>query len=83
MFKDMQYHPNMFKLPEKIKQNNLEFLFYDYLPKLSLLEYISELDGIILEKHVKFLCYYLLKAIEKLHNINICHKFNHLFFQIL
>ena len=74
MFKDMQYNPNMFKLPEKIKENNLEFLFYDYLPKLSLLEYISEFDKNIPEKLAKFLCYKLLKAIEKLHNINICHN---------
>ena len=74
MFKNMNYNPNMFQLPEKIKENSLEFLFYDYLPKLSLFEYVSEYKGMIKETYAKFICYKLLKAIEQLHKINVCHN---------
>ena len=74
IFKNKQYNPNMFKIPKEIFGINLQFLFYDYLPKLSLLDYISQVGKKINEKHAKFLSYKLLKSIKKLHDINICHN---------
>ena len=38
MYRDMNYHPGMFEIPKEIRGNNLQFLFYDYLQKLDLLE---------------------------------------------
>ena len=69
----------MFTIPEEIRENKLEFLFFDYLPNLSLLDYIID-DHIIdikegiKEIHVKYLCYKLLIAIKNLHQNNICHN---------
>ena len=74
MYKDLHYYQNMFILPEEVKGTNHEFLFYDYLPKLSLLEYLSLIGERIKETHTKYLCYILLNSIDKLHKINICHN---------
>ena len=41
MYRDMNYHPGMFEIPKEIRGNNLQFLFYDYLQKLDLLEYLD------------------------------------------
>ena len=74
IFKDMKYNSNMFQIPKEVKGFNLEFLFYDYLSKLSLLDYINQVNHQIKESHAKYLCYILLKAIEKMRSINICHN---------
>ena len=74
MYKNMQYHPNMFLIPKDVKGNNLEFLFYDYLSKLSLFDYIAELGKKLKEIHAKILCHKLLKIIEILHQNKICHN---------
>ena len=74
MFKRMNYNPQLFNIPKEIKMYNIEFLFYDYLPKLSLCDYIINNNLQVKEIHAKFLCYKLLKSIEQLHSINICHN---------
>ena len=74
MFKNIHFNQNMFIIPNEVEQFNLEFLFYDYLPKLSLLDYVTHTKEHIKEIHVKFLCYKLLIAIEKLHTIDILHN---------
>ena len=75
MFKNIIFNQNMFVIPKEIKTNNLCFLFFDYLPKLGLYNYISETGTKIKEDHAKYLCYVLLKFIEKLHSIKISHNF--------
>ena len=74
MFKNIHFNHNLFPIPKEIKGNHLEFLFYNFLPKLSLLDYITNIDNQIKEIHAKFLCYKLLQEIEKLHSINISHN---------
>ena len=74
MYKNIQYHQNMFKIPKEVKQSNLKFLFYDYLPKLNLIDYVFHNNKRIEEIHSKFLCYKLLIAIDKLHSIDISHN---------
>ena len=74
MYRDMNYHPGMFEIPKEIRGNNLQFLFYDYLQKLDLLEYLDYSKYKIKEIHAKFICYKILKALEQLHSINICHN---------
>ena len=74
MFKDMEYNANMFKIPDEVIRDDLNYLFYDYLSKLTLLDYISHNIQQIKEINVKFLCYKLLKGIEKLHSLNISHN---------
>ena len=74
MFKDMNYKQQMFNIPKEIKSFNIEFLFYDYLSKLSLCDYIINNSEQIKEIHAKFLCYKLLTSIEQLHSINISHN---------
>ena len=74
MYRDMQYIPGIFEIPKGIRGNNLQFLFYDYLPKLDLLEYLDYSKYIIKDIHAKFICYKILKALEQLHSINICHN---------
>ena len=74
IFKDMQYNPHMFIIPKEVKGFNLEYLFYDYLSKLSLLDYLNHINEQKKEIYAKFLCYKLLLAIELLHSIDICHN---------
>ena len=74
MYKNIQYHQNLFEIPGRFRNSHLQFLFFDYLPRLSLLDYISEIGEKINENHAKFLCREILKIIEKLHNINILHN---------
>ena len=74
MFNNIQYTPNMFQIPGEVTPFNLKFLFYDYLPKLSLLDYISQIGQKIKEIHAKFLCHEILTAIQNWHMINICHN---------
>ena len=74
MYKDLHFYQNMFILPEEVKGTNHEYLFYDYLSKLSLLDYISHIGEKIKETHAKYLCYKLLHSIDKLQKINICHN---------
>ena len=79
MYKNIIYSPNMFTIPEEIRDNNLEFLFFDYLPNLSLSDYliddyIIDLKKEIKEIHAKYLCYKLLMIIKNLHESNICHN---------
>ena len=74
MFKNMDYYPNMFTIPNEVRGFSLKFLFYDYLPKLSLSNYISQSGEKINEIHAKYICYQLLISIGKLHANNICHN---------
>ena len=74
MYKEIQYNPNMFNIPEEVIGNNLEFLFYDYLPKLSLLHYIIGYKEKIKEIHAKYIAYKILKSLDQMHLINICHN---------
>ena len=74
MYKNIHFNQNMFIIPNEVEQFNLEFLFYDYLPKLSLFDYVTHTKEKIKEIHAKFLCYKLLIAIEKLHTIDILHN---------
>ena len=74
MYKNMQFNPGMFTIPKEVKGSNLDFLFYDYLSKLSLFDYIAEIGKKLKEIHAKILCYKLLKIIEKLHENIICHN---------
>ena len=74
MYRDMNYTPGMFEIPKEIRGNNLQFLFYDYLQKFDLLEYLDYSKYKIKEIHAKFICYKILKALEQLHSINICHN---------
>ena len=72
MYKEMQFHSEMFNIPEEISgYYNLKFLFFDYISKLSLLDYISGGKQYLEEIHIKYLCYELLTAIKNLHKINI------------
>ena len=74
MYREILYNPNMFTIPKEIKGNDLEFLFFDYLPNLSLLDYLIDIKKGIKEIHIKYLCYKLLMAIKNLHENNICHN---------
>ena len=75
MFKNIHFNHDLFSIPKEIRGNSLEFLFYNFLPKLSLLDYITYTDkNKIKEIHAKFLCYKLLKEIEKLQLIDISHN---------
>ena len=74
MYKDIPFYNNMFIIQKEIKGENNEFLFYDYLPKLSLLDYVNNINEKIKEIHTKYLCFKILKAIEKMQAINICHN---------
>ena len=74
MFQEINFDQDLFLFPDEIKKYNLEFLFYNFLPNLSLLDYITLTENQIKEIHAKFLCYKLLKEIDKLHTINISHN---------
>ena len=74
MYINIQYNPNMFDIPEEVIGNNLEFLFYDYLPKLSLLHYIIGYKEKIKEIHAKYIAYKILKSLDQMHLINFCHN---------
>ena len=74
MYKNIQYNQGMFQIPKEVKGFNLEFLFYDYLSKLSLLEYINYLEENKKEIYAKYLCYKLLKAIDIMQINNISHN---------
>ena len=74
MFKDIHFNHDLFSIPKEIKGNNLEFLFYNFLPKLSLFDYITNVKHQIKEIYAKYLCYKLLKEIENLQTINISHN---------
>lgn len=71
MYKEIQFHPNMFYIPDEVTGYNLQFLFFDYISKFSLLDYISGQKKYVEEIHAKFLCHELLIAIKNLHKINI------------
>ena len=72
MYKEMQFNSEMFNIPEEVSgYYNLKFLFFDYISKLSLLDYISGGKQYLEEIHIKYLCYELLTAIKNLHKINI------------
>jgi len=73
MYRNIHYSPGMFPIPTEIRGNNLQFLFFDYLPKLPLLDYLTFTKDQIKEIHIKFICYKILKALEQLHAVNICH----------
>ena len=72
MYKEIEFQPHMFPIPDEVIGFNLQFLFFDYLPKFSLLDYISGEKQYIEEIHVKYLCFELLMAIKNLHKINVC-----------
>ena len=74
MFKNIHFNHDLFSIPKEIKGNNLEFLFYNFLPKLSLFDYITNVKHQIKEIYAKYLCYKLLKEIENLQTINISHN---------
>ena len=64
----------MFRIPNGIKGENLEFLFFDFLPNFSLLDYIIHIKKGIKEIHAKYLCYKLLMIIINLKENNISHN---------
>ena len=64
----------MFRIPKEIKGDDLEFLFFDFLPNLSLEDYIIETKKEIKEIHAKYLCYKLLMIIKNLKENNISHN---------
>ena len=74
LYKNIQFNQINFAIPGEININNEQVLFYDYLKGLSLLDYIVGTKEKIKEIHAKYLCYKLLKSIEKLNRINICHN---------
>ena len=74
MYKNIQYNHDMFQIPKEVKGFNLEFLFYDYLSKLSLLDYINFIKENKREIYARYLCYKLLKAIDIMQTNNICHN---------
>ena len=74
MYKNIPNNQLLHNYPEEIRSFNGNILFYDYLPRLSLLDYIYRTKEKIKEIHAKYLCYELLNSIKKLHLINICHK---------
>ena len=74
MFKIIPNNQILFNFPQEIRNFNGHKLFYDYLPRLSLLDYLNQTKEKIKEIHAKYLCYELLHSIKKLHLINICHK---------
>ena len=71
MYKEIEFQPHMFPIPDEVIGFNLQFLFFDYLPKFSLLDYISGEKQYIEEIHVKYLCFELLMAIKNLHKIKV------------
>ena len=72
MYKEIEFQPQMFLIPDEVIGFNLQFLFFDYLPNFSLLDYISGEKQYIEEIHVKYLCFELLMAIKNLHKIKVC-----------
>ena len=73
MYKEINIDINNIELPKEINgNNNLEFLFYDYLSKLSLFDYIIDAKEYIKERHAKFICYELLMIIKNIQKIKIC-----------
>ena len=74
MYKNIQLNQINLVISKKIYNNIRHVLFYDYLKGLSLFDYMAEAKEKINENHAKYLCYKLLKSIEKLHYINICHN---------
>ena len=74
MYKQIFYNQNMFRIPKEIKGDDLEFLFFDFLPNLSLEDYIIETKKEIKEIHAKYLCYKLLMIIKNLKENNISHN---------
>ena len=74
MYKNIPNNQILINFPEEISSFNGNILFYDYLPRLSLLDYIYQTKEKIKEIHTKYLCYELLNSIKKLHFIKICHK---------
>ena len=73
MYKEINIDINNIELPKEINgNNNLEFLFYDYLSKLSLFDYIIDAKEYIKERHAKFICYELLMVIKNIQKIKIC-----------
>jgi len=73
-YKNLDYNENMFSIPDEIRKENLKFLFFENLSKLSLCDYITFYKEKIKEIHAKYLCYKILCAIEKLRTINILHN---------
>ena len=74
MYKDITYNCDMFKIPNEVKGNNLEYLFYDYLSKLSLIDYVNNINYQIHETYVQYLTYRIITSIEKMHLLDICHN---------
>lgn len=75
MYKNLDYYQNMFPIPKDVRIENLKYLFFDPLPKLSLAEYLQSIHKkAIKEIHAKYLCYQLLIIIQKLHKLNINHN---------
>ena len=75
MYKNINYYPNMFKIPEEVIKDHLKYSFFGYLQNLSLIEYLESIHKWkIKEIHAKFLCYKLLIIIQKLRKININHN---------
>ena len=72
MYKEIEFQPQMFLIPDEVIGFNLQFLFFDYLPNFSLLDYISGEKQYLKEIHVKYLCFELLMAIKNLHKIKVC-----------
>ena len=71
--KDIVYYQGMFEYPlrDTIYHN---CLFFDFLPKFSLLDYISQNVNQIYEIYAKYIAYKLLIAIETLKQNNISHN---------
>ena len=71
MYKEIEFHQQMFMIPDEVTGFNLQFLFFDYLPKFSLFDYISGEKQYIEEIHIKYICFELLMAIKNLHKIKV------------
>ena len=74
MYKEINYNPNMFIIPNEVENSKLRFLFFDYLSNFSLFDYLCSDKEKLEEIHIKYLCYELLNAIKNLHKINISHN---------
>ena len=74
MFKDINYNSNLFKKPKEVQGDYFECLFFDYLSKFSLIDYINNTKEQIKEMHIQFLTYKLLIAIQNMHSLDICYN---------
>ena len=71
--KDLEFYANMFNYPIQNEMNH-KCLFFEYLQKLSLFDYITQSVNQIPEKNTKYIAYKLLTSIGILKENNIFHN---------